>query len=173
MVPGSGTTARFWSVDRPRVRRSLVVVVLTFTLLGSIVTGSAHAGILSAAPSECFSGEADRDDIVAWAYDRGWWPEPVDLLCGDETNGIIHIDLDHRIAEDGSDDHTVPKCFDLVMTFGKERASPDGNQALEVALQDGRKAVVAWDVNTRKVLTMYTTGATSNDWEACADYWMW
>lgn len=110
---------------------------------------------------------------MAWSYDRGWWPEPIFLVCGDETKGIIHIDRDHLIAEDGSDDVTMPKCFENVMYYGEDYPAPPGNQALKVTLSDGQDAIVAWDKASRRVLTVYTTGEKSNDWDSCAGNVPW
>lgn len=149
-----------------RARRPAVVLAAS-AVLGLIFSGTAQAGVVTSDASECLTGEAGPYDLVAAAF--GPWPKPIFLSCGDRTKGVLHIDMDHPIADDGSDDEALLKCFKGVVYGGDEVPANVGNRALARRLPDGTSAVVVWDPKIDEVVTMFTTGERSNRWRDCAD----
>lgn len=153
-------------VSRCRTRR-LAVVVAASVALGLIFSGTAQAGVVTSDASECLTGEAGPYDLVAAAF--GPWPKPIFLSCGDRTKGVLHIDMDHPIADDGSDDEDLLQCFKGIVYGGDEVSANVGNRALARRLSDGTSATMVWDPKIDEVVTMFTSGERSNRWSECAD----
>jgi len=83
-------------------------MVVTLASFATFPLGFASA-MVSYGASACFDGTAGPQDRVSSANGPDFFSN-VELFCGDETKGVIHIDKEHPIAEDGSNDENWAAC---------------------------------------------------------------
>lgn len=157
-------------IHRRNTRRALQAIALS--ALTAITTalfapGPAWAGVTIVPASACFNGEAGPRDLVASSNGPTFFSN-VSLFCGDPTKGVIHIDAEHPINANGSDDANVRNCHHNVMHRGSEVPANPGNRAWQITRPGGGSATVVFDANTLETITMFTSD--SNNWAACAAY---
>lgn len=108
-----------------RCHRNLLRTAATTTLvfLGTLLApgGLASAQGVIYPASACLNGDAGPREVVAVSNGPGFFSN-VSLYCGDPTKGLIHIDSEHPISEDGSDDDNVAQCHSNIMYYGDEAA---------------------------------------------------
>lgn len=92
----------------------------------------------------------------------------ITLKCVDNTKGVLHIDADHPIKENGTDDVHVNQCMDNILAYGSDISASTGNTGKRTTLRNGRTATIIWRTSQKDVVTMYTNGSVSNDWALCA-----
>lgn len=96
----------------------------------------------------------------------------VGLLCGDQTQGVLHIDQAHPIAEDGSDDETIPRCIFNIFTRSDRYEIPadPGKRAMQIRRPSGGTATAVYFESNGRIVTMFTSDGLGNNWAACAAY---
>lgn len=144
----------------------LVAAVMTSGFLAFSPTMASAQQFLFPA-SACFVSAAPRD-VVFRVFGNGGELQ-AELSCGDFTYGVIHIDADHEIKADGSDDDNVSACMLTIMSFGQEVPAATGNRAYRITRQSGGgTATIVVRDSDLQVVSMFTSD--SNNWAACANY---
>lgn len=164
---GIARSVRSRSRQDRRAWRGTAVVALALIAMVIGPAGTAAAQDVIYRPSACFNGDAGPRDTVSVANGPSFFTNVI-LYCGDPTKGVIHIDAEHPIAEDGSDDENVQDCHKNVMFRGEEVRANAGNRAWQVARPSGGTATVVFDADTLETITMFTSD--SNNWAACARF---
>jgi hypothetical protein len=154
-----------------RCNRNLLRAAATTTLvfLGALLApmGTASAQGVIYPASACLNGDAGPRELVASSNGPSFFSN-VSLYCGDPTKGVIHIDSEHPISEDGSDDANVAQCHSNIMYYGDEVPAAEGNRAWQIARPSGGTATLVFDATSLETITMFTSD--SNNWAACAAY---
>jgi hypothetical protein len=112
-------------------------------------------------PSACLNGDAGPRELVASSNGPSFFTN-VTLYCGDPTKGVVHINSDHSIRDDGTDDYNVRRCHDNTVYYGREVP------AWQIARPTGGTATIVFDEKTLETISMFTSD--SNNWAACAAY---
>lgn len=142
-----------------KLARSIVAAGV-FVASGFLLTpGAAEAANTSA--SACLQGLEGPYTVVN-SYGG------LNLKCGDPTKGILHINADHPINEDGADDVHIDQCMNNIVAYGAPAAANPGNSSKRITRPSGGYAQIVWDSDTKDVITMYTSD--SNNWAACARF---
>ena len=154
-----------------RRSRNLLRVAATTTLvfLGTLlvpVSSASAQGVIYPA-SACLNGDTGPRDVVAVSNGPSFFSN-VSLYCGDPTKGVIRIDSEHPINEDGSDDDNVYNCHGNIMYHGDEVPAAEGNRAWQIARPSGGTATLVFDATSLETITMFTSD--NNNWAACAAY---
>lgn len=160
---------RGWKFSRWQSRAALAAICTA--VFGTALTGTANAQGLGdfVGASECFSTAPPSATVYA-VLEPGFG---VGLLCGDPTRGVIHIDQGHPIAEDGSDDETIPRCmFNILTRSDRYEIAPSNPryEGLQIRRPSGGTATIIYDPENGQVVTMFTSGDLGNDWAACAAF---
>lgn len=118
--------------------------------------------------SECFSS-APPSATVYRIIEPGFG---VGLLCGDQTQGVVHIDAAHPIAEDGSDDENIRRCMFNIFTRTDRYEIPANDPYLGVQIRrpTGGTATAIYNPGNGRVISMYTSDGLGNNWAACAAF---
>ena len=117
--------------------------------------------------ADCLSGAAPPSAVVGTYQAAG---TTISLRCGTPVStGVLHIDDDHEITP-GSEFDFV-HCVFNVFTKGAPaagRANRVSLAAFDLTLPGGRTAIGVYDRGSKDIVTVYTSGAVSNDWAACS-----
>jgi hypothetical protein len=151
------------------VRRNQIIAVIVgiaasaVTMLGG--TEAAAFPQKRVLPGACLDGSALPGDEVG-VYDAGG--VTITLRCGTPVStGVLHIDDDHPIAPE--QEYNFLRCVFNVFEEGAY-LGPGNRPGLVVFQREfapGRFAEGVYDDKSRDIVTLYTRGPVSNDWQAC------
>lgn len=164
-----GFTLNHKRTSRTKLRCLVVGFAVSLMLVGGVMTassGSAAAQEVLVPASSCLTGDSGPRGLVV-ATNGPTFFSNLYLYCGDPTKGIIHINAEHPIKEDGSDDENVANCARNIMHRGSEIPAAQGNRAYRITRAEGGSATLVWDENSNEVI-MFTSD--NNNWAACAAF---
>lgn len=138
--------------------------VVAAALLTCLTTGSASAQSEVDLTRQCLDGDLTPDAVVARVQ---YGPTLIKLTCGSPiSTGVLHIDDGHPID---SAAHFVA-CFRRLAVEGSEPAEDfvTGNFSRILNIDLGTTKAFLFHDGRGNVVTMYTSGLSSNNWHFCA-----
>lgn len=126
----------------------------------------------SPSPSECLNDQSLPANSSVDAQINRLDNVEVTLECGGRNKyGVRHINRAHPIATDGSDDANLLQCMANILTRADNywgESTNTRNHVVEIKRSDGGTATLVYSADLRGVVSMFTSGDSSNNWAACA-----